>query len=121
MPATCAIIAAGLVTRPRFVASRAIEKPPQYGEKPYHELVSDAFDGPVLRLSKRLSLLEEADNRHIRRGDAIDVISATQRRLEKQFAVACRGRMRIFATRYAAFAALYAIVALAWCAIVALH
>ena len=77
--------------------------------------------GPALKLSSRLRLLEEADNRRIRRGDAIDLIESTQRQLEKRFAVAPRGAMQIFATRYAAFAAVYIVIALAWCAVVALH
>ena len=38
----------------RFVKCRQIENPPQHGEKPYVRLVEEAFDGPTLRLSKRL-------------------------------------------------------------------
>src|SRR5882757_6772519 len=86
---------------------RPIEKPPQFGEKPYATLVDAAFDGAVLRLSKRLRLLEEADARKIRRGDALDVIASTQRRREKALAIQPRKPLSIFATRYAAFAAAY--------------
>jgi hypothetical protein len=119
MPATCAIVAPGLVTRPRFVSARAIEKPPQHGEKPFDQLVSEAFDGPVLRLSNRLRLLEEASNRHIRRGDALDLIHVTQKKLEQQFAIAQPTATYLFAKRYAKFAIVYVVVALAWCVLMA--
>src|SRR2546421_12782708 len=125
MPAICATIPAPspatFVERPRFVAARPIEKPPQYGEKPYDQLVAESFDGPVLRLSNRLRLLEEADSRRIRRGDAIDLINATQRRLEKEFRVRQPTARQTFATRYATVVAVYVAVAVAWCAGVALQ
>ena len=125
MPAICATIPAlspaALVRHPSFVPARPIEKPPQYGEKPYDQLVTESFDGPVLRLSSRLRLLEEADSRHIRRGDAIDLINATQRRLEKEFRIRRPTPLQTFVTRYATFVAFYVAVAVAWCAVVALQ
>ena len=105
----------------RLVQPRPIEEPPQHGEKPYVQLVDEAFDGPTLRLSKRLRLLEEADARKIRRGDAIDVIVSAQRRREKQFAVKPRNPLGIFVTQYAAFAAGYVVLAIAWCMLFARH
>lgn len=104
--------------RKRIVTARVIEKPPQHGEKPYAQLVRDAFDGPVLRLSQRMKLLEEADNRKIRRGDALDLIAATQRELEVKYDIAPReNKWRKFFTRYAAFVACYVLLALIWCVI----
>ena len=121
MSVSASVVPASLVGGPRFVKSRQIEKPPQHGEKPYVQLVDDAFDGPVLRLSQRLRLLEEATTRKIRRGDALDVISSTQRRREKQFAVKRRSPMELFATRYAAFVAGYLALAIAWCVVMAMQ
>ncbi len=111
----------GRFVQSRQVKSRQIEKPPQHGEKPYAQLVDEAFDGPVLRLSTRLRLLEEATTRKIRRGDAIDLIGATQRRREELFAVKRRNPLGIFATQYAAFAAGYVVLAIAWCMLFARH
>jgi len=119
--ATVASASPGLVQRPRFVKSRAIEQPPRYGEKPYQQLVEEAFDGAVLRLSQKLRLLEEADNRHIRRGDAIDLITATRHRLEKKFSIPRPTKMGMFLKHFACFATAYLVFALACCAIVALH
>ena len=111
-----------LVTRPRFVRSRSIEsRPPRYGEKPYEQLVRAAFDGPVLRLSEKLRLLEEADNRYIRRGDALDLIHATRRELEAKHRVRPHGRLHRFFTRYAIFVACYIMFALIWCVILSRH
>jgi len=112
---------AGLVQRPRFVKSRQIEEPPRHGEKPYKQLVEESFDGPVLRLSQKLRLLEEADNRHIRRGDAIDLITATRHRLEKKFSIPRPTKTSIFIRHFACFATVYLVFALACCAIVALQ
>ena len=107
--------------RPKFVRSRVIEKnPPKHGEKPYEQLVRDAFDGPRLRLSRRVQLLEEAGNRKIRRGDAIDLIDATRRELEARHAVKKSGGLEIFFRQYAAFVACYVAVALVWCGVAAL-
>jgi hypothetical protein len=105
----------------KFVAARAIEQPPQHGEKPFVKLVDDAFDGATLKWSQRLRLLEEANTRKIRRGDALDVIGSTQRRREKQFKVTRPSKWRLFATHYAAFAAAYIALAMAWCAVCATH
>ena len=119
-PAASAAAAASpsLVKRPRFVRSRAIEKePPRYGEKPYDELVLKAFDGPVLRLSQKMRLLEEADARKIRRGDALDLIAATQRELEARHAVKPETKVQTFFRKYAIFVACYAMFALIWCVI----
>ena len=100
--------------------SRAIEKePPKYGEKPYQHLVAAAFDGPVLRLSQKLKLLEEADNRKIRRGDAIDLIEATRRELAAKYAVKKPSTVEIFVKQYAVFVACYLAFALVWCVVLA--
>ena len=120
MSASVSVATASMVSHGRFAKSRSIEKTPQYGEKPYAKLVDDAFDGPMLKISQRLRLLEEADMRKIRRGDALDVIHATQRRREKQFAVKPKKPLGIFATHYAIFAAGYAALAAAWCIVSAL-
>ena len=108
--------------RKRFVAARVIEKtPPQHGEKPYARLVADAFEGPVLRLSQKMKLLEEADNRKIRRGDALDLIAATQRELEAKHKVAKRIHpLEIFFKQYAVFVACYVAFALIWCGVMSL-
>jgi hypothetical protein len=104
----------------RFVRSRTIEKePPRHGEKPFGKLVTEAFDGPVLRLSQRISLLEEADRRQIRRGDALDLIAATQREFEARHAVKPPSKVQEFVTKYAAFAACYVAFALSACAVMA--
>ena len=92
-----------------------------HGEKPYAQLVEEAFEGPVLRLSRKLRLLEEATNRQIRRGDALDLITSTQRRLEKQHAVVPPRKAVVFARRFATFAAVYIAAAVAWCIVLALH
>ena len=91
----------------RSRALAVIEKnPPQHGEKPYEQLVADAFDGPVLRLSQKMKLLEEADNRKIRRGDALDLIAATQRSSRRSTrSKQPPGRLEIFVKQYAIFAA----------------
>jgi hypothetical protein len=108
--------------RKRFVAARIVEKtPPQHGEKPYAQLVFDAFDGPVLRLSQKMKLLEEADNRKIRRGDALDLIAATQRELEAKHKVRKRVHpLEIFFKQYAVFVACYVAFALIWCGVMSL-
>jgi hypothetical protein len=108
--------------RKRFVAARVIEKtPPQHGEKPYAQLVIEAFDGPVLRLSQKMKLLEEADNRKIRRGDALDLIAATQRELEAKHKVSKRVHpLEIFFKQYAVFVACYVAFALIWCGVMSL-
>jgi hypothetical protein len=120
MSASVSVATASMVSSRRFVKARQIEKPPLHGEKPYVTLVDDAFDGPTLRISQRLRLLEEADTRKIRRGDALDVIHATQRRREKQFAVKPKNPLGMFATRYVVFVAGYAALAAAWCIVSAL-
>ena len=136
---------ASLTRRPRFVESRPvgraaaaapaaapqplarrsgrpIEKTPnKYGEKPFEQMVAEAFEGPVLRLSRRMDLLEKADERHIRRGDALDLIAAVKRELETRHGARPVSAARVFATRFAAFAAVYVVVAMAWCLVVAAH
>ena len=108
-----------LVVRPRLVRSRAVDLAPRYhGEKPYQQVVTEAFDGPVLRLSRRMKLLEIADDRHIRRGDALDVIETVRRDLESKHAIRRPGKAGLFARHFAAFAAAYAVVALVWCLVV---
>ena len=109
--------------RQRFVPSRVIEKnPPRHGEKPYVQLVADAFEGPVLRLSQKMKLLEEADNRKIRRGDALDLIAATQRKLEAKHRQIRKpvSPLAIFAKQYAVFVACYVAFALIWCGVMSL-
>jgi hypothetical protein len=121
MSVSVATAPASLVAGRRFVKSRPIEQPPRFGEKPYVTLVDDAFDGANLTWSRRLKLLEEADARKIRRGDAIDVIDSAQRRRDKQFKVTRPSKLRAFAARYAIFAAAYIALAMAWCAVFALQ
>ena len=116
--ASTAVETSTLVQRPRFVRSRPIEKePPKHGEKPYEELVAAAFDGPVLRLSQKMKLLEEADNRKIRRGDAIDLIEAMRREMRAKYAVKKPSAMQIFVKQYAVFVACYMAFALVWCVV----
>lgn len=112
-------VAEALTGRPaRFVRSRSIEKElPKHGEKPFETLVADAFDGPVLRLTEKMSLLEEADRRHIRRGDALDLIAATRRDLEAKAGARPPGKLHTFFTRYFVFVACYVMFALIWCVI----
>jgi hypothetical protein len=108
-----------LVVRPRLVVSRQVDTSWQYhGEKPFEQLVAEAFDGPVLRLTRRIKLLEKADERHIRRGDAIDLIETTRRALEKKHSVRPPSRGSIFAKHFVAFAAAYAVVAMTWCLLI---
>ena len=83
--------------------------------------MDDAFDGAVIRLSEKLRLLEEADRRHSRRGDAIDAIESTRRRLENRYAVRHPSAMHVFFRRYAFFATGYMLLAIAWCFVVAMH
>ena|SRR5688572_16323273 len=99
---------------------RPIEGPVQHGEKPFVQLVEEAFDGPVLTLSKKLRLMEQATNRNIRRGIALDVIAATQHKLDRKFAVRRPTFKRRFTYHFAAFAALYVIIAIAWCVVISL-
>src|SRR5438128_1497815 len=106
------IASPSIVVRPRMIPSRVIEKvPPKHGEKPFEQLVADAFDGPVLRLSQRMRLLEEAGNRKIRRGDAIDLIESFKQQAEQKHSVRKPGRKTIFAKQFAAFATVYALAA----------
>ncbi len=122
MPASASAPPVGFVPpapRKRFVQARVVEKaPPQHGEKPYAQLVAEAFEGPVLRLSQKMKLLEEADNRKIRRGDAFDLIAARQRELEAAHAVKRPpSAWHQFFTRYAIFVACYVMFAVIWCVI----
>src|SRR4029079_18465979 len=103
--------------RPR----RAIEKPPQHGEKPFARLVEESFEGHTLRLSRRMRLLEEADTRKIRRGDALDLIDMVQRDLNTLHRVTPQSTPGKFARKYFAFAAGYLALAMAWCALMALQ
>jgi hypothetical protein len=121
MSVSVATTPASLVAGRKFVKSKQIEAPPRFGEKPYVNLVDEAFDGATLKWSRRLKLLEEADTRKIRRGDAYDVIEITQRRRDKQFKAARPSKLRAFAAHYAAFAAAYIALAMAWCAVFATH
>ena len=103
-------------------ARRPIEKTPnRYGEKPFEQMVTEAFEGSVLRLSRRMDLLESAKKRHIRRGDALDVIAAVKREIEAKHGARPATPLAVFAGRYAAFVAVYAVVALAWCLVVGAH
>ena len=70
-----------------------------------------------MSLSRRLKLMEEAEDRKIGRGEAIAVIKATQRRRAKQFKVESPSGLRAFGMRYALFAVGYLALALAWCAV----
>jgi len=121
---------AALVAGPRrFVESTAIatqrrkpvEAPSKYGEKPYEQLVAEAFDGPVLRLSRKLKLMEVADERHIRRGDALDLIASTRRKLEQKHAKRPWSPTEMFARQYIAFAAFYVTFAVAWCIVMTMQ
>ena len=108
-----------LVVRPRLVPSRTIDRSIRlHGERPFEQLVAEAFDGPVLRLSKRIKLLEIAEERHIRRGDALDTIEQVQREIEDQHAIRPPSKSVAFVKHFVAFAASYAIVALVWCLLV---
>lgn len=93
-----------------------IENPPKYGEQPFARLVDNAFNGATLSLSNRLRLLEEADTRKIRRGDALDVITTVRKRREKALAITPSSAIQVFVKRYAAFVAGYLALAIAWCA-----
>src|ERR1051325_7943771 len=123
---SAATLGAGVVTpsmvsgRARFVKSRPVNQPGRYGEKPCVKVVEGAFAGPVLRLSARLRLLEEADQRGIRRGDALDAINNIQRARQKQFKLMPRTATQIFARHFAGFAAAYIVLAIAWCGVMAL-
>jgi hypothetical protein len=120
MPASAfSPISASLVVRPRLVPSRTVDRSPRlHGEKPFEQLVIEAFDGPVLRLSRRIKLLETADDRRIRRGDALDVIESVQREVEEEYAIRPPGKIATFAKRFGAFAAAYVVIALAWCLLI---
>jgi len=105
-------------TRP--LRCRAVEKvAPRHGERPYEQLVADAFDGPVLRLSEKLKLLEEADLRHIRRGDALELMDSVQHQIEAALAVKPPSKAAVFAKRFLIFAAAYGAVAGAACLMLA--
>ena len=105
--------------RPRLVVSRTIDRSVRlHGEKPFEQLVTEAFDGPVLRLSKRIKLLEVAEDRHIRRGDALDLIESVQREIEEEHAIRPPSKLAVFVKHMAVFAASYAIVALMWCLLI---
>jgi hypothetical protein len=110
----------GLVGGRRFVKSRPIQKaPPRDGEKPYEQFVEESFGGkPAITMSHRLKLLEEADDRRIRRGDAIDFIESIQRKNAVKHRVAPRSRRRTFALHFAAFATVYLVAAAAWCLVI---
>ena len=121
MPASATATVSADVSRPRPRNFRPIEKPPQHGEKPFAQLVEEAFEGPNLRISRRMRLLEEADTRKIRRGDALDVIDAIQRDRDRQFAILPRSASRLFTRKFLAFAAAYVVLAAAWCTVMALQ
>ena len=120
MPASAfSPLAPSLVVRPRLVPSRTLDRSVRlHGEKPFEQVVADAFDGPVLRLSKRIKLLEVAEDRHIRRGEALDLIETVQREIEEEHAIRPPSKTAVFAKRFAAFAAAYALVALIWCVLI---
>ena len=123
MPASSFVSTAGpvgLVAGHRFVKSRILEKlPPKEGETPYEQLVEDAFAGkPEIKMSQRLKLLEEADGRKIRRGDAIDFVDAVQRKYQSRLKVPPRRPGKTFALHFAAFATVYIVAAAAWCLII---
>ena len=71
----------------------------------------------MLRLSQKIALLEEAGRRNIRRGDAIDLIAATQDDLNSMHAVKPSSKLHTFFTRYAIFVACYVMFAAIWCVI----
>ena len=103
----------------RIVRCRMVEKiAPCHGEKPYEQLVAEAFDGPVLRLSRKLQLLEEADMRHIRRGDALELMESVQAQLERAHAIPRLSKASLFLRRFALFAAAYAVLAIIACIVV---
>jgi hypothetical protein len=111
------------VVRPRLVRNRTVHtvQTSSYrlqSEKPFEELVAEAFDGPVLRLSRRIKLLEIAEDRQIRRGDALDVIEDVQQDIEAALAIRPPSTTIVFAKRFAAFATAYGAVALAWCLLI---
>ena len=103
----------------RLVRCRLVEKiAPRHGEKPYEQLVAESFDGPVLRLNRKLQLLEEADLRHIRRGDALELMESMQAQLEKAHCVRRPSTLQLFLRRFLLFAAAYAVLAVAACVVV---
>jgi hypothetical protein len=109
----------GPVVGNRFVKSRTIDKIPRAdGQKPYEQLVEDTLGGkPEIKISDRLKLLEAADGRKIRRGDAIDFIESIQRKNRRQHRIPARSRARTFALHFTAFAVVYLTAAAAWCLI----
>jgi hypothetical protein len=111
-----------LIVRPRLVPSRTIGTIGQtlrlQGERPFEQVVAEAFDGPVLRLSQRIKVLEVAEQRHIRRGDALDVIETVQRELEQKHDLRPPCRTCVFLKRFGIFAAVYVVVAMTWCMLI---
>jgi hypothetical protein len=108
----------GLVARPRFVKSRTLvgKNPRFHNEKPYEQLVEETLgERADLKITQRLKLLEDADDRKIRRGDAIDFIESVLRKNAKKHRVTPRSARRTFAIHFAAFAAVYLVAAAAWC------
>jgi len=69
--------------------------------------ITPAFIGLVRTTPEKRdhAAIEESKNRKIRRGDALDVIKATQQRRQRELKIAPRGTLSVFATRYAAFVA----------------
>ncbi|MEO6435770.1 MAG: hypothetical protein ABIP55_08415 [Tepidisphaeraceae bacterium] len=107
-----------LVDGQRFIRCRSVEKiAPRFGEKSYEQLVAEAFDGPVLRLSTKLRLLEEADTRRIRRGDALELMDDVKGQIERAHAIQPPSKRRVFIRRFCLFAAAYGVMALTACLI----
>jgi hypothetical protein len=86
-------------------------------EPSYPRLVADSFDGPVLRYSRRLALLDEADERGIARIEARQLIAAAQKRAQAAHPKTDRRPHPAVnkVLRAASFAGGYALLAAAWC------
>jgi hypothetical protein len=107
----------------RFVEARTIADSPTAVRKParqlsYADLVAQSFEGPVLRYSTRLALIEEAEDRGIGAIEARQIIAAAQKHAQASHAKrdccfsssAARGVMQ-----FASFAAGFTVLATGWC------
>ena len=120
MSVSARAIAGSFVSSRSSVQTQRINEPGRFGEKPFAQLVDDAFDKAHLKWSRRLKLMEEAQERKIGRGEAIAVIKAAERRRAKQFKLESPTGLRAFGMRYAMFAAGYLALAIAWCVVMSL-
>ena len=99
-------------------AARAAQRHTQLEDSPsFAQLVAESFEGSILRYSKRLALLEEADERDITRIEARQVIDATRKRAQAANPKRSRGAgpMTRRVVGFATFATSYSLLASAWC------